>query len=138
MVAWADSSPSPGTVLGIWQQGGALSRRPATATAYGPRDEPFLVNIDSGWTDPRASDRNVAWTRECWAALRRFSRGGMYLNYGSLVPEEQVRAVYGKNYDRLARLKDKYDPDNMFRLNQNIKPTGSVGGDTASASETIM
>jgi Berberine and berberine like len=62
----------------------------------------------------------------------------MYLNYGSLVPEEQVRAVYGKNYDRLARLKDKYDPDNMFRLNQNIKPTGSVGGDTASASETIM
>jgi len=133
VVLWANSSPSPRTVVGIWQQGGALSRRPATATAYGSRDEPFIVNVDSGWTDPRASERNIAWTRECWAALQRFSRGGMYLNYGSLEPEEQVRAVYGENYERLVRIKDKYDPENMFRLNQNIRPTGSVGRDTASA-----
>ena len=110
--------------MGIWQLGGALSRRPPTATAYGRRDEPFLVNMDSGWTDPRASEPNIAWTRESWAALQRFSPGGMYLNYGSLEPEEQVRAVYGENYDRLVRTKDRYDPNNMFRLNQNIKPSG--------------
>jgi Berberine and berberine like len=126
VVSWAGSTPSPNTVLGIWQQGGALSRRPTTATAYGPRDEPFMVNIDSGWTDPGVSDQNIAWTRECWSALQAFSRGGMYLNYGSLEPEEQVRSVYGENYDRLSGLKAKYDPDNMFRLNQNIKPAGSV------------
>jgi FAD/FMN-containing dehydrogenase len=130
VVSWAASSPSPGTVIGIWQQGGALSRRPATATAYGPRDEPFLVNIDSAWTDPRASDRNVAWTRECWTALQRFSRGGMYLHYGSLEPEEQVRAAYGNNYDRLARIKEKYDPNNMFRLNQNIRPISATSRKT--------
>jgi FAD/FMN-containing dehydrogenase len=139
IASWAASSPSPGTVVGIWQLGGALSRRPATTTAYGRRDEPFLVNVDSGWADPRASDENMAWTRECWTALQQFSRGGMYLNYGSLEPEEQVRAVYGENYDRLVRIKDKYDPDNMFRLNQNIKPIGSVSRDIASgASATIM
>jgi hypothetical protein len=137
VVEAANSSPSPGTVVGIWQQGGALSRRPASATAYGPRNEPFMVNIDSGWADPYESDRNIAWTRECWAALQRFSRGGMYLNYGSLEPEEQVRAAYGENYDRLVRAKDKYDPENVFRLNQNIRPTSSAGPDTARASATI-
>ena len=93
-----------------------------------------MVNIDSGWTERGASDQNIAWTRECWSALQRFSRGGMYLNYGSLEPEEQVRAVYGENYDRLSRLKAKYDPDNMFRLNQNIKPAGSVARETPNAS----
>jgi FAD/FMN-containing dehydrogenase len=129
VVSCAASSPSPGTVVGIWQLGGSLSRRPPTTTAYGRRDEPFLVNMDSGWTDPRASDRNIAWTRECWQALQQFSRGGMYLNYGSLEPEEQVRAVYGENYDRLVRIKDKYDPNNVFRLNQNIKPSRSVDRD---------
>ena len=126
ITSWAASSPSPGTVVGIWQLGGALSRRSATTTAYGRRDEPFRVNIESGWTDSRASDQNTAWTRECWTALQQFSPGGMYLNYGSLEPEEQVRAVYGQNYDRLVRIKDKYDPTNVFRLNQNIKPSGSV------------
>ena len=137
VVSLAASRPSLGTVVGIWQLGGAISRRSATATAYGRRDEPFLVNVDSGWTDPRASDRNIAWTRECWTALQRFSRGGMYLNYGSLESEEQVRAVYGENYDRLVRIKDKYDPHNVFQLNQNIKPNGSVDRDIATASGTI-
>jgi FAD/FMN-containing dehydrogenase len=137
VVSCATSSPSSGTVVGIWQLGGALSRRPATTTAYGRRDEPFLVNIDSGWVEPRASDQNIAWTRDCWTALQRFSRGGMYLNYGSLEPEEQVRAVYGQNYDRLVRIKDKYDPTNVFRLNQNIKPSGSVDRDIATAGGTI-
>jgi FAD/FMN-containing dehydrogenase len=137
VVSCATSSPSSGTVVGIWQLGGALSRRQATTTAYGRRDEPFLVNIDSGWVEPRASDQNIAWTRDCWTALQRFSRGGMYLNYGSLEPEEQVRAVYGQNYDRLVRIKDKYDPTNVFRLNQNIKPSGSVDRDIATAGGTI-
>ena len=137
VVSCATSSPSSGTVVGIWQLGGALSRRPATTTAYGRRDEPFLVNIDSGWVEPRASDQNIAWTRDCWTALQRFSRGGMYLNYGSLEPEEQVRAVYGQNYDRLVRIKDKYDPTNVFRLNQNIKPSGSIDRDIATAGGTI-
>ena len=95
------------------------------------------MNIDSGWADPRASDPNIAWTRECWTVLQRFSRGGMYLNYGSLEPEEQVRAVYGENYDRLVRIKDKYDPDNMFRLNQNIKPSGAGDRDIVTSGTIV-
>jgi len=93
-------------------------------TAYGRRDAPFLLSIDSTWVDPRDTERNIGWTRKFWKSMERYSYGGLYLNFPGFGEEGDalVRAAYGANYDRLAALKRKYDPDNFFRLNQNIAP----------------
>ena len=103
---------------------GASRRVAADATAFGDRSAPFLLELNSSWTDPQETERNIAWTRQLWADLRRFSSGGLYLNFTGLDEEGEdlVRGTYGANYDRLRELKKKYDPENLFRLNQNIKP----------------
>jgi FAD/FMN-containing dehydrogenase len=75
--------------------------------------------------DPGESERHVRWTRELWQALRPYGTGGVYVNNIGREEEDgadQVRAAYGANYQRLAELKKKYDPENLFRHNQNIKP----------------
>jgi FAD/FMN-containing dehydrogenase len=113
---------SPATVVGVWQLGGAMARVGPADTAYGRRDAPFLVNLDSAWREPAEAERHIAWTRDAWARLRPFSDGGMYLHYNAIEAEAEIRAAYGDNYDRLARVKAKFDPDNLFRLNQNIRP----------------
>jgi FAD/FMN-containing dehydrogenase len=118
--------PSPNTLVAIWQLGGAMSRVPAEASAFGRRDAPFLLSIDSTWADPADGERNIAWTRSLWSDMHRFSGGGVYLNFPGLGEEREdlVRAAYGDNYARLVALKTEYDPTNLFRLNQNIVPTG--------------
>ena len=113
---------SPGTVVGVWQMGGAISKVGDEATGYGPRSDPWTVNIDSGWSDPSEDDRHIAFTREGWKHLQAVSSGGMYLHYGALEKEDQIRAAYGPIYDRLAEIKARYDPMNLFRVNQNIRP----------------
>jgi len=116
------SRSSPNTVLGVWQLGGAMARVSEDATAYGRRDDPWLVNIDTGWSDQTEDDKQISFTRDAWNRLAELSNGGMYIHYGSPEKEEQIRRAYGKNYDRLVEIKTKYDPMNIFRLNQNIKP----------------
>lgn len=75
------------------------------------------------WTDPRESDQHIEWARDFWAAMQPFSAGGVYVNFLSNEGEDRVRAAYDpKTYARLVSLKNKYDPANFFRLNQNIKP----------------
>lgn len=117
---------SPGTAVGVWQMGGAISRVSDDATGYGPRSDPWTVNIDSGWTDPAEDEQHIAFTREGWNQLQAVSSGGMYLHYGSLEKEDQIRAAYGPIYDRLAEIKARYDPMNLFRVNQNIRPLGKA------------
>jgi FAD/FMN-containing dehydrogenase len=70
-------------------------------------------------------EANVAWVRECVADMQRFSDGGMYLNFPGFLEEGQgmMRDAYGENYERLVALKDEYDPTNLFRINQNVRPT---------------
>jgi hypothetical protein len=104
---------------------GASSRVAADATAFGDRSAPFLFELNSSWTDLSQSESNIAWTRQKWDELRQFSSGGLYLNFAGLGMEDQaiVRETYGANYDRLVEIKNKYDPANLFRLNQNIVPT---------------
>ncbi len=126
LVEHGNARSSPGTVVGIWQLGGALSRIRPDDSAYPRRHAPFLVNVDSSWTEPAESERHIAWTRSLWQALQPFSDGGMYLHYGALEDEAQVRVAYGANYDRLAMVKQRFDPDNFFRLNQNIRPVPAV------------
>ena len=115
------------SLLGLWHlSGGAASRVGAEATAFGRRDAPYLLSFDTTWEDPAETERCLAWTRAAWADMRRLGPGGLYLNFAGFGEEKEdlVRAGYGANYDRLVELKTRYDPGNLFRMNQNIRPRG--------------
>jgi FAD/FMN-containing dehydrogenase len=116
---------SPLTAVLLFQLGGAIRRVDEHATAAGNRNAEFVLNIQSSWLEAGESQRHIQWTREFWTAMRPFSTGGVYMNFLSMDEgEERVRAAYGSNYDRLAAIKTSYDPTNLFRVNQNIKPVG--------------
>ena len=121
---FAARRPTPLTDIVVWHHGGAMSRVGDTETAYAGRDALFHVNGEVSWTDPAQSDEAIAWGREFWDAMGRHSTGGVYLNFPGLGEEKEalVRAGYGANYERLAELKAKYDPTNLFRMNLNITP----------------
>jgi len=126
ILEFAGRRPSPLTDIAIWHHGGAMSRVGETDTAYGGRDAPFLVTAEANWTDPAQNEEAISWARALWAAMERHSTGGVYLNFPGLGEEEEAlaRAGYGVNFERLAALKAKYDPDNLFRMNINISPAG--------------
>ena len=87
----------------------------------------FPISI---WDDPLDDDANVAWTRELWSRMEPYGSGGVYVNNLGDEGEDRVKAAYGENYSRLAALKSTYDPANIFRLNQNVRPTSpQVGSD---------
>jgi FAD/FMN-containing dehydrogenase len=116
------SVPSPRSFFVFQQVGGAISRVPATATAYANRDAAYDSFPVSIWSDPAADEANIAWAREMYAVLRPFGMDGVYVNNLGDEGHERVKAAYGENYDRLVMLKRKYDRDNLFRLNQNVHP----------------
>ena len=116
------SVPSSRSFFVFQQVGGAISRVPATATAYVNRDAAYDSFPVSIWNDAAADEENIAWAREMYAVLRPFGMGGVYVNNLGDEGHERVKAAYGENFDRLVRLKRKYDPDNLFRLNQNVHP----------------
>ena len=76
---------------------------------------------------PGRSEENIGWTRELFEAMQPFFESGVYVNNLGEEGEDRVREAYGEHYERLAALKDKYDPTNVFRLNQNIRPTAQSG-----------
>jgi FAD/FMN-containing dehydrogenase len=99
----------------------------AGETAFGDRSAQILLGIEANWEEePQDDEANIAWVRNCVADMRRFSSGGMYLNFRGFLEEgtQLLRDAYGENYERLVVLKNEYDPTNLFRLNQNIKPAG--------------
>ena len=102
--------------------GGAISRVSRDATAYPHRDLAYNFLISTQWTDPADSEKNLRWTREFWEAMQPFVAKAMYVNYTSDEGDEVVRTSYTHAHVRLVALKKKYDPTNLFRLNQNIKP----------------
>ena len=95
-------------------------------TAFGDRSAPYLLTLDSTWFDPARTEENVAWTREVWEDLQRFSTGGLYLNIAGTSEdgEDLVCSAYGSTYERLVEVKTRWDSSNLFRMNQNIEPTG--------------
>ena len=122
---WLHRRPSPETTLDLWHLGGAMARVAPDATAYGDRSAPFLLGIESNWTDPVDDDANVAWTRACVEAFEPLSTGRQYLNFPGFLEdgEQTLRSAHGEaNFARLRELKRRLDPDNRFRLHQNITP----------------
>jgi len=120
--AWTSRSPQSYTL--IFQLGGAVARRDENDAAFTGRHAAYALNINSEWTDPREFDTHVRWAREYWEAMQPYSTGGVYMNFLGNEGEERVKAAYGvTKFDRLVAVKNRYDPTNFFRLNQNIKPT---------------
>ncbi len=122
----AADRPSDLTFCSVWYMGAATSRVAADATAFGDRDMGWMLSIDGIWEDAADDDKNLAWARAFWADMKHHSNGRAYLNFTGLGEEgeELVRTSYGAaNYERLVALKAKYDPTNLFRLNQNIRPS---------------
>jgi FAD/FMN-containing dehydrogenase len=112
--------------------GGAIARSTPDEAAFGHRDADFDFNILSVWSDPAESDEHVAWTRALWEAMQPFASGGVYVNNLGDEGPDRVRAAYAPAvYDRLVSLKDRYDPDNVFRMNQNIPPSRAHAGSPA-------
>ena len=111
--------PSPMSIVSLQQLGGAAARVAPEATAYAHRDAAFDCVPICAWENAAEDETNIAWAREMWEALRPFASGRVYVNNLGEEGEDRVRAAYGVNYDRLATVKAKYDPDNLFRL---IKP----------------
>ncbi len=106
------------------QTGGAMQRG---NTAYAHRDALYNLILIAQWLDPGESEIHVKWTRDLWEALQPFATGGVYVNDVGREADDgadMVRAAYGASYPRLVEVKNKYDPANLFRHNQNIKPTG--------------
>ena len=125
IVAGNERPPSPNTLSSIWNFGGAIAEVDAAATAFGDRSMPWMVSIDSIWDTVDEDDANIAWTRAFWQRLQPYSdRGRIYLNFaGHGEDNDQLtRRTFGPNYERLAAIKRRYDPTNMFRFNQNIQP----------------
>ena len=124
LLAGADGSASPLSALHVHHVEGAVARTPENATAFGRRDARYVVNAIGMWAGPGLQDREIANVRTTAAAVRRFSPGGAYLNFFDADEgDARIRAAYGDaKYERLVGLKDRYDPDNLFRLNQNIRP----------------
>lgn len=126
LVPFHGSSGSPSSEIHVHHFGGAVARVNGDDTAFGERAAPYVLNIVARWNDPTNDDAQVAWAQETYAAVEPFTSGGAYTNFLS-VGDDRVRAAYGpEKYERLARLKAEWDPTNLFRLNQNVKPANLV------------
>jgi hypothetical protein len=117
---------SPLSTFVIWQLGGALSRVGEEETAFGGRSAGHTFNIAGITESAEGFDEEREWVRNFWSALETHHTG-VYVNFLMEEGEERIRQAYGaKKYDRLKALKRRYDPDNLFRLNQNIRPDVTV------------
>jgi FAD/FMN-containing dehydrogenase len=114
--------PSPQCEIFFGAIGGATTRPAPNSTAYAHRDAQFVMNVHGRWEDPADDTRGIGWARDFFDASAPFASGGVYVNFLTADEGDRVRAAYGPNYDRLAQVKRTYDPDNLFRMNQNIKP----------------
>jgi FAD/FMN-containing dehydrogenase len=101
---------------------GAVHRAGRDDTAFSYRDATWSMVIAGVDPDPANAERLRAWTVDYWEALHPYSMGGAYLNFMMEEGQERIRATYRDNYERLARVKAAYDPDNLFHVNHNIRP----------------
>jgi FAD/FMN-containing dehydrogenase len=115
-------APTPMCAIVVEHFHGAVTRVSPTATAFPHRERGFNVAVIGQWADRALDETCKTWVRETVQALRPFMADRYYVNYVAADEEDLIRKAYGPNYDRLADLKRRYDPDNVFRLNVNITP----------------
>src|SRR5499427_8309267 len=115
--------PSPECEVFIAHVGGAMARVAADATAWPNRDAHFIMNAHTRWRDKAQDSACIAWARRLYEAAAPFASGSVYVNFMPADESHRVENAYGTNYRRLAEIKRHYDPDNLFRVNQNIRPT---------------
>ena len=108
-------------IVGIEPLGGAMGRVPSSATAFGHREPPFSFGIWTGWADPSDDAACIDWTRRFHDAVSPYGAGA-YVNYLGEDEGDRVGEAYGENFARLVEVKAKWDPENLFRLNHNIRP----------------
>jgi FAD/FMN-containing dehydrogenase len=123
MISRADGMRSPMSMIGFFHFHGACTRVDPDATAYSLRDDQWDYDVISQWTDPAETAGHVQWTREYWSAVEPFASGEVYVNHLDAEEAGRITGAYSRNYERLVALKNTYDPTNLFRMNQNIKPT---------------
>ncbi|MBI0584162.1 MAG: FAD-binding oxidoreductase [Methanomassiliicoccus sp.] len=119
-----DTERMPGrlSAIHLWCHHGAANRVPEEATAYPNRSYPFNLHIIGAWEDPATDAEGVGWTKGLWERMRPHFVDRAYVNFDNLGETDRVRSAYGPNLERLSSIKTRYDPDNMFRSNQNIAP----------------
>ena len=124
MIACYERCPSPMSEIYLEHMRGAATRVGVGETAFPLRAPGYNFLITGQWSDPAASDENIAWTRSAFVSMEPFLRRNAYVNYlaDDETGDERIRAAYGTNYNRLVEVKRSWDPDNLFRLNQNIRP----------------
>jgi FAD/FMN-containing dehydrogenase len=114
--------PTPECEVFLAHIGGAMARVPADATPFPNRDAHFIMNVHTRWRDKAQDQACVAWARRLFEATAPFASGSVYVNFMPDDEGDRVQKAYGPNYRRLAQIKRRYDPDNLFRMNQNIRP----------------
>jgi FAD/FMN-containing dehydrogenase len=131
VAAKALDRPAPLTLVNVFHMGGAIADVGSEETAFAERCAPFMVSIDGMWTDPADNAANIDWVRSAWKDVGQFGNGAVYLNFTGLSDEIEsagVDSAFGRNLRRLAQVKAAYDPDNFFRLNNNITPAPTEEG----------
>jgi len=118
----ANALPTPLSLIHIYPVNGAAGRVGYKETPWAYRSANFIQDIIAVDPDPANNERMIKWSKDSWSALHPYSAGGAYLNFIMDEGADRVKAGYGENYDRLARIKAKYDPNNFFHINQNILP----------------
>ena len=119
---FAQALPSMHSTMHLYPINGAAARIGKNETAWNYRDATWtqvMVGVDP---DPANNEKTIPWTKKYWEALHPYSAGGAYVNFMMDEGEDRVKATYGGNYQRLVEIKNKYDPGNLFRVNQNIRP----------------
>jgi len=125
LIEHAARMPSPHSVMVLFQLAGALNQLQADHSPVGNRDARYVLNLVGQWLQPEEDAANIAWTRSAWNDLKSFSTGGNYLNFQSDDEgRERLEAALGTNFQRLAEIKKRWDPENVFRTNRNILPAG--------------
>lgn len=122
IIEYAGRLPSPQCEIFVGAIGGQTARVAPEAMAYSSRDAKYVLNVHSRWESAAEDQGCVAWAREFFAKSKPFASGGAYINFLTQDEADRVAFAYGTTYDRLVELKRKYDPNNFFRMNQNIKP----------------